>query len=243
MPGETPDYGRLSAQATVFPVTDLGELGARLGSIVTHDRRGDVVWLDSFEEDLRKWVLGGSGVGNTVDLSRVRARNGFYSARLVAGSDGSQHANITHVQAFPAFSRMGFEFSFSYEDVLASVELQVQLYDGVNRTVYRVRWVDTDNTIVYFDSSGNVVTLATGVDLRRTVTLFHTIKLVVDASAGEYVRLILNETEYSMAGIAAQSVADSIAPNFLIQIVNNGAGASNFPLYIDDVILTQNEPA
>ena len=41
MPGETPDYGRLSSQATIFPTTDLGELAARLGSPITHDRAGD----------------------------------------------------------------------------------------------------------------------------------------------------------------------------------------------------------
>ena len=68
MAGETPDYGRLSAQATVFPVTDLGELAARLGSIVSHDRRGDVIWLDGFEDGLDKWQPTTSGSGAAVDL-------------------------------------------------------------------------------------------------------------------------------------------------------------------------------
>jgi len=30
MPGETPDYGRLNAQSTVYPVLDLGERAARV---------------------------------------------------------------------------------------------------------------------------------------------------------------------------------------------------------------------
>ena len=82
----TPDWGVTAGAVTTYQVTDLGELAVRLGSPISHDRRGDVIWWDDFECTLNKWQTVANGAGSSVALSDARARNGRYSALLISGS-------------------------------------------------------------------------------------------------------------------------------------------------------------
>ena len=241
MPRDLPDWGAQSSQATVHEVTDLGELAARLESIDTFDRRGDVLWLDGFENGLGKWAANSNGAGGAADLSIVQARNGLYSARLLAGSDGDRNAFIERYAPYPVLSGFGVEFSFTQEASVDNVQLDIELFDGATVTSYIVRWDDVNNVLQYADDEGSFVTIASGVDLAIFTTLFHTVKLVVDAPNGVYNRLIVDDQQYSLAGIAAQSAVDLTLPRLFIGIMNTGLVGLNPTVYVDDVILTQNE--
>ena len=61
-----PDYGTQGPVSTVHSIQDLGELAVRLGSIVTFDRRGNVLWLDGFDSGIGAWSKGGN-VNYSVD--------------------------------------------------------------------------------------------------------------------------------------------------------------------------------
>jgi len=61
----TPDWGVTAGARTVYQMTDLGELAVRLGSIVTHDRRGDVIFLEDFEEGMGRWRFPRTPLGET----------------------------------------------------------------------------------------------------------------------------------------------------------------------------------
>jgi hypothetical protein len=243
MAGETPDYGALSSQATVFPVTDLGELAARLGSPITHDRRGDVVWWDDFECGLTKWGSALSGTGAAAALSTARARNGRSSALLTAGSDAGASALIAHNQTIPRLSRLGFEFSFSLGGAIASLSWELLLFDGTTTLSAIITWGDAANALTYRNSGGGGTVFATGVDLLAEATMFHTGKVVVDRAAGQYVRFVLDSTEYDLSGIAALTGASVVAPRLTVDVALLGNAGSNNTVYVDDVILTQNEPA
>lgn len=241
MAGETPDYGRLSAQATVFPVTDLGELAARLGSIVTHDRRGDVIHLEDFASGLAKWSLLTSGTGATIDLTTSTARNGLFALRLVAGSDSSRLARVTYSTPLPAVSAFGVEASFTRLSFIDNISFQMTLNDGTTQLNFEVRWRDTDNDLQYLDSTGAFVTFATGVDLILVAGLFNTAKLVGDAVSRQYVRFILNDTVYSLANIAVQTSGSGTSSRLLHVITNTGRSGQNDTVIVDDVIVTHNE--
>ncbi len=242
MPGETPDWGALSGQATVFPVTDLGELAARLGSIDRFDRRGDVIFMDDFADGLGKWVTGTAGTGAAADLSFSEVRNGMLSCRLLAGSDGTRQALIYRALSFPALSGMGLEVSFQIPPFTEEIQFLFSLYDGVNFNDFRVIWRDTDDDLQYRDSNGDHVTFQAGVDLSIWSSLFHVMKMVVDADAKTYVRVILDDQEYSLAGIAAEQSANATLPMLRPRIQNHGRAGANDVVYLGDVIVTQNEP-
>ena len=243
MAGETPDWGALSAQATVFPVTDLGELAARLGSIVTFDRRGDVVWLDSFEEGLNKWAVTIVGAGASVGLSNVRVRMGLFSARLVAGSDSGRYAQIEHPYAIPSLSNLGVEYSFARGATTDNLLTTLDINTGTRFLEPRIRYDDILARFLYRDAAGVDQVLATGVFFPSDDRRFNTIKLVVDLAAERYVRLVVNTVTYDMSGIAFSASNDSTAANARLFIRNTGDAGANRTVYIDDVILSQNEPA
>lgn len=238
----TPDWGVTAGAVTVYQLTDMGELAVRLGSIVTHDRRGDVVWFDGFEDGLSKWSTATFGGGAAVDLSVVRARNGLLSARLVAGSDGAQEARLDKTVPFPAESPMGAEFSFELNQNIDRLELVFDIFDGVNVTQYFITWSDTNNNLLYQDANGDNQVIAASVDLSMVVDLFHTMKLVVDMENQVYARLILDQKQYSLANIAAWRDADTTSPALRVRINNFGRSGSNDVVRVDDVIITQNEP-
>ena len=58
-----PDWGLRGGKATVFPLTDMAELAARLRSIDVYDRAGDVIALDDFQSGIDQWEHSGSGSG------------------------------------------------------------------------------------------------------------------------------------------------------------------------------------
>ena len=231
-----------AVRGPVYSVTDLGELAARLGSIVTFDRRGDVVWLDDFESGVGKWLPVTSGVGAGVVVSNSYARNGLYSCELTAGTTMAQVATIQRVLPYPVLSRMGFECSFAFDSNLAEIYLTFDMFDGASQHIAEVRYDYVNKKLQYRDSDNNWQDIATSLDLRQSYYPFWVWKLVVDFANEEYVRLVLNETEHKLDGIAYRKTAAGTIASLRPSITNRGAAAANAVVYVDDVIITQNEP-
>ncbi len=238
------DLSMVSARrrGPIGSVTDLGELAARLGSIVTFDRRGDVYWLDGFEEGIAKWDVDTVGTGAAVGLSGDYARNGKWSCELKAGSDILHFAGISRLFPYPMLSRWGFECHWSFDSDLEAFDIAVAVYDGTNLTSGRLRYDAVNQKLQYLDENGVMQDLATGVGLHDHYNMFNGFKLVVDLEEGEYERAILNEAEYDMEGIALEQSADGHSPVIKLGIRNTGMGGKNGIVYVDDVIVTQNEP-
>ncbi|KKL16409.1 hypothetical protein LCGC14_2495880 [marine sediment metagenome] len=243
MPRDLPDWHTLSAQSSVYEVTDLGELAVRLGSIVTFDRRGDVIWIDGFEDGKDKWVTVTSGSGSAVDAATDRSRNGQNSVRLTPGTDLSKLATLRHDHAIPVFSLLGAEFSFSILLTVADLKLSMRTTDGAQVRTFAIRWRKTEKDLQYLDDNNIWVTFATDVVMSAGGSLFHTVKLVIDAVNGFYVRAIINDNEYSLVDIAPNTNPSAVAPFLRLDITDTGTGGGTERAWIDDVILTQNEPA
>jgi len=226
----------------VWSVTDLGELAVRLGGIVHFDRRGDVVFLDAFEEGLLKWGATYVGAGAGVALSNVLARSGGWSVLLTAGSDGGRYATISHVIPYPVLSRFGLECSFCIDNNLAALTMAFSLYDGVNLRTAALKYDYVGKALQYKNDVGYYQNLATGLDLFHAGSPFWTWKVVANFGEGTYERAILNETEYDLEGEGLGSEASAVVPNLEVWIQNKGVAGQNAEVYVDDVIITQNEP-
>ena len=239
----TPDYNVTNAGETVYRMSDLGELAVRLGSPVSHDRRGDVVWWDDVECGIAKWgsTLVGTGAAFTAD--DTQPKNGSTAAKLVAGSTGGASAAMTKSLAYPALNKFGVEFSFASSSLPLQLTLVDGLYTGAVLLDARLRWNRSANTIEYYTAAGAWVSLGVA-DLPISITaLYHVMKLVIDPVARTYVRAIIDARTFDLSGIPLRVAADATLQQLGFSITNYGNAGSNDAVYIDDVIVTQNEPA
>lgn len=240
-----PDWRRGSGSRIVFAVTDLGELAARLGSIDTFDRGGDVFWLDDFESSLNSWATSLAGTGAAAAISTASARNGGSSVALTPGSDGGLSAAIQHEAPLIRLSPMGFEFSFTVQDDVSIVEMYMEVYDGgPSAASFRVRWVRALEQLQVWQGGAAPAwaTVQTGVALYSDDGLFNTMKLVGDPDNGDILRVVLNQWTPDVSAYERGIFITTDAAHVRVGIIVYGTAAANPTSYVDDVILTLNEP-
>lgn len=242
MPHGGPDWGTTGPLGTVFTLEDMAELAVRLGSIDTFDRRGNVILLDDFEGGILKWLPNGQGVGWSVTWDSTHARNGAFSAKLVTRAQADYWVNISRYFSFPAVSRMGFEFSWTNEVFMRDVQIKVLLHSGTAQHEAAIKWLATDQFFYYHNNLGVFSITPYKLMFFNGVPVFHTIKVVVDFIEGKYVRLIANNFQYDLSALKYERTEFALTPRAYVAIQIRTDAAVNVVSYIDDVIITQNEP-
>ncbi len=145
-----PDFGMYSLASTIHKIADMGELGVRLGSIDTFDRRGDIVFLDDFEGGIQKWDVLVSGLLGSLDVSTAYARNGMCSAELVAGSNLEHRARMVKATPYIVRSRFGLECSFIVPVITDQVNITLGIYTGTHYILGGFKYDDTNHTTSYY---------------------------------------------------------------------------------------------
>lgn len=239
------DYpdGGFSSGSGVYPMAgDLAELAARLGSVTTHNREGNIIFIETFEHGMTPWFVTEDGANAEVRISNLAYRSSGYSCRLMGGSTASGVAKIFRKFPYPVLGLYGLEFSVLHQTDTEFIDWVLAWHDGTDEHQFYCRYDDVNNIIRVKDTDGNFVTVATGVDLSFTYAPFATIKLVADFVNDEFVRLIINETEHDLSAYPAYVFATADEPNVRVDLRIQGLTGTNGYSYIDDVILTQNEP-
>ena len=248
-----PDYAQPKPVGSVpvgpvYTSTDIAELAARQGSPDTFDRRGNVIVVDGFGDGINKWWRDPAYVGSTLVWSNITANHGGYSAELTTAAGLNDQAAVGIWRSFPILGKLGFEFSFCFDEYLYSIELFGLLYNGTYEHGPCVRWFSASHLCQYRDSNGQWRDLSPIIQLTPSFPAWHqypfnTIKLVADYESRKYTRLIFNNIAYDLSGESYQYAASVVPPllSMYIRITNNAAHTST--IYLDDGIITQNEPA
>ncbi|GAG01299.1 unnamed protein product, partial [marine sediment metagenome] len=63
---DMPDDYKWLPGSTRFPLSDIGELAVRLGSLCSYDRRGEVIFIDDFGHGVNGYVLSHVGTGGKI---------------------------------------------------------------------------------------------------------------------------------------------------------------------------------
>lgn len=238
----TQDYGNVQQKVTTYRLDDMAEAAVRIGAINSIDRLGEVLFIDSFENGIQRWDPVTSGDNPVITLSGARYRTGGFSCKLVAGSTGGAQAAIQTKITYPYLSNFGFEFSFSQGATIDYVTFGFVLYTGATRYFAYckidytnlalkiqsplVDWATIDDNYVFLDDPFN----------------FHTIKLIVDFINFNYIRLISNEKSYDLSAYPLPSLDSTNARRLFIEVNIHGILTYNSYIYVDDIIITQNEP-
>ena len=237
-----PDFGVYTPKVTVSALADMAELAARLGSIVTFDRRGDLVWFDDFRSGIMKWYYSGTGDRGSAVATAARARNGAFSCLITTGDQESDYAQIAHRSPYQVAGRLGIEASFTLDDNMAEYLLELVVYNGATYYSCKCIFDPTTNELKVGDSADFHV-VGSNVAPFISDYLFNTMKIVANfGSTKKYLKLIFNELEYDISAYDLFTDTDDtgahLAVNFKVQ--TNVADAKT--IYVTDVIVTQNEP-
>lgn len=237
-----PDYTTKYKTATIFGQIDTGELAARLGSINTYDRRGNVVLMDDFEATLLKWEAFTIGAGGAIALSSTRARNGDQAVKMTAGSGVNNYALLYRYWPIPVSTKIGFEASFTTHIDIDRILLDIGIYDGITFHHVTVGLSITNDRIYIIQGGGGTVFLSPVLNLYNYDYCFHTLKLVFDLATGHHTRVLFDEQTFDSSAYTIETAASGAAHRMFFGVWSINSKVGNPDIYVDDVIITQNEP-
>lgn len=237
-----PDYGMYAALENMGNLVDYGELAARLGSIVAFNREGNIIFWDDFEKTPMKWTVD-KGIGSeTVGYNADTALSGGQCVMLKTVANVNSIARIIRNFPFYHTGRVGFEFAFNHEEKEAVLYFDIYHITDDRQYEARIRIDIEAQEMAYRASDGNYTVFAENVQVTKQQHLFHHFKVVIDTKKGEYIRVMFDRWEWNLEDIGLYNWA-MVADEYIvltISLLNTGSLAQT--VYIDNVILTQNEP-
>jgi hypothetical protein len=225
-----------------IPLSDLGELAARLGSPVTYDRRGEVVFYTQFDEGLAHLYMDGDGLGNAIALSADYPDRGSFCALLTAGSTLGHNYSIEKQFSPAALGKAGCEFSYSPFPGYDRMRISLGRFDGAHSHEAVISLSDTDSKVYYKDAAGAQQEICTLHDTVSSGNIFTVVKLVCDFYTDCYVSLQLNELFYSLKDIPLYEAVDASIHQNRTYLTFYGRDTLNDQCRLGYLILTGNEP-
>lgn len=217
------------------------ELAARLGSLTSWDRMGNLLWFEDWENNIITWSESKSGAGN-IAIGTTERYTGNYSLELTAAAGVGQHATVNRGVELPPDGKLGMEIAFQPSIRDSYLILEFDIDNLTNRYVGKIRYDTSDGSVDYWNSGGSWTSLA---GTKRISPQFHSFthfKLVIDNDSGNYVRAKLGSKEWDMTGISMESKATGTYQLCLLEIrCENNNVANTAVMYVDNVIYTVNE--
>jgi len=242
MPRGLPDDSNIVKEGPTWTLTDQAELAARLGSIVTFDRLGTVLDLETFAKGRSRWMESLWGVASGVYLSNDRSLVDGVSLRLVSGTGLTPACQAMWYLAYPQLSRLGYEASYAVGVQRYRLYHGFNVFKGIYYANFSLRWTLTTGVLEYRDITA--VWLDTGINIAAYPNnyMFNRIKLVGNALTEEYERLIINDNGYDMKGRYAERVG-AVADQHVEAWSNSwGDGVFSQNTFLDACIFTESEP-
>jgi hypothetical protein len=142
----------------------------------------------------------------------------------------------------PSSGRVGMEMSHNRVTRGTSFGWWMRIFTGSRLCTYRVKYVYASELWYYMDDSGAWVALNFTAPNPQVGWLYRPIKLVVDPTTEEYVRLRVGSLTYNFSGAACQGEDDS--GGYYLQAVIELESLEGYTskCRVDDVVFTSDEP-
>lgn len=239
---DVPDYSKYLPGSTRFALTDLGDLAVRLGSPVYYDRRGEVVYYDTFKYGLSGWTQIKSGNGSNIAIIPSSRMYSGFCARLTSGTTLDKSASLIHTESCIGSKRYGIELCLG--DRTGGGTLEVNLIGNMIGGGFRIGFrydFDTYKQSIRINDTSYVEVLPS-VTIGSSYDNVSHIKIVADFNTGKYIRLMIKNVTIDISDYIMQSVEDEGLDEVSIQIIRNGNNLGVRTTDINHVILTANEP-
>jgi len=235
-------YGRTAEMNTVYGLQDLGELAARLKSIDTFDRRGNVIWMSDMEDGMSPLERYGNPAAAVSVWSQDQARSGSFSIRCTTAAVAGSYAGIRKYLPYSVVGQLSLEISFTVPDVNAYHYFFFSLSAQGRDVTPQLQYIRQTQNFQLMDELFAWHDFAAPLVLREQVNMFHTVKLVCDFVEGRYMRIIVDGTEYNVSQFLCPNVPGGVQPFLMFNARYHTNVNVALTTYYDDVILKQNEP-
>jgi hypothetical protein len=220
----------------------LAELAIRLGFPHVFERTGNVLFYETFEYGISDWFPSGSAAPNYPVLSSHGLLNSPYSCKLQIVASGAAYSQIAKDVAYPYLTTYGLELAFRPLDEFGYFMFGYQVYTGTHRYSVWCRYYDTDNKWYIYDETGAFQEIATYPIGTWDISVWHPVKVVVDLDNLRYTRFSYDANDLSLASYPLNVVASAVTPRLEIGITLGQVGVELSSVYVDNIILTINEP-
>jgi len=220
----------------------MAELATRLGSPVTYDRSGDVVWLTTFEYGLQGTVLGTSGAASSGTITPARSNNGPFSLEMDPDNNEDSYVNWKRIIQFLESGKVGAEVCVSVDTGFEAVRLTIWSWDGDNELYAPVDYAEEGGLWKVRDKDLGWVTVLSDYVLQQGPGAWHNIKVVIDTENKTYVRLLVDKEVVVLDSYNLVETESEDLGQIEVRFTNYGCAASHAAVYLDTVIVTQNEP-
>ena len=235
-----PDFGISAPQEKVTVLSDLAEHAARLLSPVMFNRSGTVFYIDDFERTELLWTKTGD-VGGDVVISTASAYTGYKSCKISTADAANKYEKIYKRFFFPTNQQIGLSFTFQLENSPDYILSTIEAGDETNAYKAEIKIDRKNKKLQYLDSDGNYQDIVTGLTIAEDWFFFHFFKLIIDLKTGKYIKLIFDSAEYDLSSyfLRAWDLEDEVVMIPTIYLMSRAAGISS--IYVDNIILTNNE--
>lgn len=221
---------------------DLAELGVRLGSPVTYDRRGDVLWYDTFDRGVGAWhedTLGNDGtVRVTADLPLI----GGFACKLSSPSVGNVYIGMTRYLNPAVVNKWGVELAVAFTSIFDNFIISLDYMDGADAWYSAIKIDHDDAEVLYRTGATSYVKLCDIEIIPVATVMYHRFKLVADFANGNYQRILVNQNEYDVSTVSLHTGTPSLGPYSHINLLLTGNINNVRTVKVDSVIITANEP-
>lgn len=203
------------------------------------------MYINDFSCGVAGTQLAATGTAGATALTAVRQRHGGYSMLLTSGDEITSYSRIRKGFYWGEYSGfIGFEVSIILTDQDGSTRLVVYvIYGGVTQ-YYELKLDHSDGKIYYWSSGAAWVDSGEAIDVIPMGNTWNTFKLVVDPDNAEYVRFYSPAGLKSLAGIGAVTSGSGANPSLLVDVIAfTDVATEPTAIYVDDLILTIDEPA
>lgn len=219
------------------------ELAARLGSLKTYDRRGSVLDMQNFDSGLGSFELvkGGSGAYPVIAADRILS--GGYSAYLYAPTGVTNASELRWYRGMAWAESFGVEIAFNLDALHGMLFFWCCLYDGAKSHPGVLRWNLDTGVLECLGGAGTYEEVATGLAVGVGKGKWNFLKLVIDTANDEYMRCLLGGTEIDMTSFEILDSADASPPYLYASVALYASASDAAEMWIDNLILTDREPA
>ena len=221
----------------------LSELAVRThAAAMPFDRRGDVIAWDDFESSTKRYSENIYGTG-TIARSTDTAKTGTFSLKHVTGATTDNYCFMAYMQSDFHLGKLGSQISFASDSDNYVIWWDGSYYDGTYKHTAGIKWTESTEKLSYLGDDAVWHDLPGTYEYYASITNWATLKVVCDISTNYYVRVLFGNDEIDLSDYAMRTQANANKRVFVSTFETITKEDVAKTAYLDNYILTENEPA